>query len=452
MDLEREGGYLSTLRINRSQALQLVLLAVVLGLGVDLLATSISSHMDDAERLVLALAMILVALVLLLGRLLWPRARKRTFRGFFIYDHSSGGLAKADNRYELGYYLKHYLDAAFSERPAIKAAWEKNPLSELATSDENERDGDPDKSLELIRQAAEYFILSSFSTRLSDHFRSSEFADQELDTLSHTDIPDVLLQNRFMQIFFEPMENRAAFLDEPDTDGDGDIVMAQASSGALYERFELVLPKGWKIKRSAVNQIEVFTRKFTLIVKTDCPGYAVNLPTLYATDYLSLGPMLGESGLRFSPYCLDISIGIVPKRTWLLTPSGWHYYRWIDEWIEELEPRVSLDAYLEVIGWEVAETAFRLNNPRSGEPVAEGDIGEDEHLSFSQEFDTEEPGPELVSSPRFLIGDCVEHATFGLGEVIGVEVGGVALVRFDEDPEKTRKLMWDYAPIRVIDR
>jgi hypothetical protein len=457
MNHERDTGYLSTLRINRSQAFQLLLLAVVLGIGVNLLATDLSIRLSDTARLALALALIGIGLTFLLGRLLWPKARERTFRGFFIYDHSAGLLARADARYQLGYYLKHYLDAAFAERPAVRALWDKNPISDLSVSNENEREGDPAKSLELVRQAAEYFVLSSFSTRLSDHFRSEQYTDQELDTLSHTDIPDVLLQNRFMQIFFEPMENRAAFLNEPSADPSaGKVVLAEASSGALYERFELVLPKGWKIKRSSINQIEVFTRKFVLIVKTDCPGYAINLPRSYGTDYLRLDSMRDEGGLRYSPFCLDVSIRIVPRRTWLVTPRGWHYYRWIDEWIEDLEPNVSLEAYLAQIGWETAETTFRILRSESGGPSERDHSSQVEeaesNFGTSEESDGEPYGWATKAGQQFHIHDRVEHATFGLGTVVGVEVGGIALVQFDEEPEeKIRKLMWDYAPIRIID-
>gem|GEM_PF-1903932 len=446
MDHKHDGGYLSALRINRAQAFQLLLLAVVLGVGVNLLASDISDRVSVALRLALALILVLTALSFLLGRLLWPKSRERTFRGFFLYDRSTGLLAAGDMRYELGYYLKHYLDAAFAENQAVKAVWEKNPLSELSIPDKHKRQNDPNKSLELVRQAAEYFVLNSFSTCLSDHFRSNEYADQKLDTLSHTDIPDVLLQNRFMRIFAEPMENRAAFLDEPDSDTPRSaIVIAEASSGAFYERFELVLPKGWKVKRSANNRIEVFTRKFTLIVGTECPGYGVTLPASYGTDYLQLGPMFDQQGLKYSALQIDVSIQIIPRRTWLLSPRGWHYYQWIDEWIDQLEPNVSLDDYLVRIGWETAETTLLMLKPSSAvTPVEDpSDVTEDGAANSGQ-FD---------SGHRFGLGDRVEHATFGEGQVVGIEVGGIALVHFEGDPEdKVRKLMWDYAPIRIIEQ
>jgi DNA helicase-2/ATP-dependent DNA helicase PcrA len=47
----------------------------------------------------------------------------------------------------------------------------------------------------------------------------------------------------------------------------------------------------------------------------------------------------------------------------------------------------------------------------------------------------------------FHMGDDVVHAAFGEGVVLGVEPGGIVVVRFASDGSQ-RKLMADYAPIR----
>ena len=51
------------------------------------------------------------------------------------------------------------------------------------------------------------------------------------------------------------------------------------------------------------------------------------------------------------------------------------------------------------------------------------------------------------SGASFSVGDDVEHATMGDGVVIGVEPGGLVVVRFASDGSE-RKLMMDYAPIK----
>jgi DNA helicase-2/ATP-dependent DNA helicase PcrA len=51
------------------------------------------------------------------------------------------------------------------------------------------------------------------------------------------------------------------------------------------------------------------------------------------------------------------------------------------------------------------------------------------------------------SGASFVVGDDVEHATLGDGVVIGLEPGGLVVIRFASDGSE-RKLMMDYAPIK----
>ena len=49
-------------------------------------------------------------------------------------------------------------------------------------------------------------------------------------------------------------------------------------------------------------------------------------------------------------------------------------------------------------------------------------------------------------APAFRLGDDVSHAAFGVGVVVGIEAGGIVVVRFSGDGSE-RKLMAEYAPI-----
>jgi DNA helicase-2/ATP-dependent DNA helicase PcrA len=54
--------------------------------------------------------------------------------------------------------------------------------------------------------------------------------------------------------------------------------------------------------------------------------------------------------------------------------------------------------------------------------------------------------PEPKPGKTYSLGDDVEHATLGEGVVIGIEPGGLVVVRFASDGSE-RKLMADYAPL-----
>jgi DNA helicase-2/ATP-dependent DNA helicase PcrA len=57
------------------------------------------------------------------------------------------------------------------------------------------------------------------------------------------------------------------------------------------------------------------------------------------------------------------------------------------------------------------------------------------------------PAPAPTPGASFALGDDVEHAQFGDGVVVGVEPGGLVVVRFAGDGSE-RKLMADYAPLK----
>jgi DNA helicase-2/ATP-dependent DNA helicase PcrA len=56
-------------------------------------------------------------------------------------------------------------------------------------------------------------------------------------------------------------------------------------------------------------------------------------------------------------------------------------------------------------------------------------------------------GAPAASGASFALGDDVVHAQFGDGVVVGMEPGGLVVVRFAGDRSE-RKLMADYAPLK----
>jgi DNA helicase-2/ATP-dependent DNA helicase PcrA len=80
---------------------------------------------------------------------------------------------------------------------------------------------------------------------------------------------------------------------------------------------------------------------------------------------------------------------------------------------------------------------------RAGSPFAPGRVAS----WSSAAAGTAEADRARESAAVFGVGDDVVHSSFGEGVVIGVEPGGIVVVRFASDGSE-RKLMADYAPIR----
>ncbi len=393
--------------------------------------------------LIVGLFAVVLAVTLLFARVIRPRPRTRRFEGFLIYDRRTSKLIEHDFDYEFGRNVGGYLDAAFAEDASIRAIWDRNPIGgESIPPDKEKRK----KSLDLLSQAAEYFVLSNFSTRLSDHFRSGDFDPRELDTLTHTDLPDVLLQNRFLRLFAEPMEDRAPFDFDPEVEAGGRIYMANGQGGALYERFEMVLPRGWSVRRSDSGVIEIITRRFLLTVRTVCEGWGAVISPVYISDYLGLTPLVEDKKTCHSALRVDVTIDISPRSVWSLTDKSWKYYRWIDDWIADLEPQLSQVAYFRRIGFQHGQTVQRLLANRDHADKADRSAVSAGRAAPKPRRKTSRS--ETRGNP-FVKGDVVEHATFGRGKVVGTEPEMIVIVRFNDDGS-TRKLMAPYAPLRLV--
>jgi hypothetical protein len=198
-------------------------------------------------------------------------------------------------------------------------------------------------------------VLDSLSTHLSDYFDSEDLG-ADLVHISHTDIPDVLLQNRFLRLFAEPMDERAAFLEDPKSTS-GEVHVATSASGALYERFELVLPRGSNVARDQAGWILINTGRFTLEIRTSCDGYVGTMSSAY-NRYLGIPPSPPWESPH--PRLVDIEVRSRPTRRAILSGLGWSYHRWIDTWLDALQRKVDSGAYLDRIGWPTVETMFQL--------------------------------------------------------------------------------------------
>jgi hypothetical protein len=368
-------GVLSSVLQSRSRILELIVAAVVLALGVHLLATYIESQVSSTAVLVAGLMATLGALALLLRQAGWLRVRTEVVEGFFIYDVEANRVPPHDIGYWFGVQFANYFSAAFAENAALKAAWESEPLS--ARFGVNESTTTFEKSRDLVQQALEYFVLSSLSRHLLDYFGVHSDGDNgDLIILTHTDIPDVLLQNRFLKLFSEPMDERAAFVGAVDDEhpSHDTVYMQQTSGGALYARFELVLPKGSSVKRLARDRVEIDTPRFRLELQAEFDGTNTNVPSSYVTTFLGLGDAWSDKdGVRLTAFRVRVTVVFSPKAWRVLSPVGWEYYRWIDDWLTRLAEQLDQEAYFERISFEQAMTVVRLLRAAPESPKAHGD-------------------------------------------------------------------------------
>lgn len=187
------------------------------------------------------------------------------------------------------------------------------------------------------------------------------------------DVPDVLLTNRFLEMFSRPMKDRPAFVDAvskgkatptivrkndaydiligddaPSTAEGGEVVAAYERSGVKYWKFNLVLPKESTVRRHD-NGVEIETKKLKMSIKILFEGFNTILPceSSFIEHYVE------TSNLKdIEIYKLNMDIQVLMKWLAMLSRAGWEYYHWVDSFLDKIEVDVSKDAFFNRINWE----------------------------------------------------------------------------------------------------
>ncbi|WP_374017672.1 hypothetical protein ABU162_26685 [Paenibacillus thiaminolyticus] len=338
---------LSVLLEKRSSVIEIFVIAFLLGAGVNMLSTGLTTYSwIESNSLYIGASIILVSLIYLLVRLFSFKNIIKEIRGFIVHNESQNSLVSVPH-YEMSEDISRYLDSAFIENKAIKNQWEKEPLGWERSNG---------KSHKLITEAVEYFVISHLSTHLIDYFNGAEFNDKRTEVFARENLPDVLLTNRFFELFSAPLENREHFSELLHDDNIDQIYGAYAENGAYYERFELHLPSKSNVLRKGIKNILIRTKRFNIELDIDFDGSVTNLPRKFAKLYLK-----SDNFLELNCFSVDIEIQVKFKLSSIFSLSGWHYYKWIDSFLKSLEEGTSKDVYFNKINWETVLTLVETN-------------------------------------------------------------------------------------------
>lgn len=359
-------GIVTRLLDNRKVLVELVIAAILLSLSVNLISSSIMElkWISPLWAFVLASLLAVMCGIYFVVKLLWYRTHTHNFRGFIILDSKKNAIVDIP-RYDYGRDLHKYMQAAFAENMAIKKMWDKEPVDkDFCYEKENSRISyTKGKGHHLVSEATEYYVLENLSTHLTDYFNRPDFDDHNLHTFARNDIPDVLLSNRFLELFSKPMEDRTVFsADDGDFPHGGEVVMAMGEGGAFYSRFDLTLPKGARVSRSKSNSIIIDTSRFTLAVDVDFGGFGALIPYEYEQHILGIDPR------NCHDYQISVKFTVSFKFASLFLPGGWGYYRWIESFMESFNSKFSEDRHFTDIGWESALTLIEYNEKEKSSP------------------------------------------------------------------------------------
>ena len=351
----------------RSEVLKFALAAVILATGVELYTAPILGPSSSTALVCVILGVSLTIGVL--GYLLFGALRgagiKRDISGYIFFKNKDFEPVDVDG-YAFSDDATHYLKALFAENSAHAKTWsamagEKNAVGRPRKPDEK-------MALELY----EYYFLNQLSLHLSEVFESGAGADPErISNVKREDIPDILLSNRFLETFSKDMSDRAAFVDSPPQYGvkkgsESKVIYAFGKDGALFDLFELVLPKGSAVKRHKSGTLLIETSKFVLSTKATFYGFVGTTPFGFEELYLGVPRKEVDAKMIQASVELEFKIGAI------MAPGGWEYFDWAESFVSKFEQEFSFDAFLKEIAWrESYTTAKILSKNKSRRALAE---------------------------------------------------------------------------------
>lgn len=335
--------------LNREILFKIILTAIIISLGTNLIANSLYNlnEIINIVFLIIGLLIVVISSFILIFNIFKKSNQSRKFEGFFLYDSKTNKLIDVIN-YPLSWDFINNLDAAFSEDKDIKTIWKKIPLKKIFVPPFEKIDDYKMSAREIIIELFEYIILDKLSVTLDDFFSKEGFDEKNLEKYERSDIPDILLHNRFLNLFSKPMDERKAFIEDTirHDDNNGETVYQNGERGEKYSKFDLILPKKSKLKRTGKNEIIIESDKIKLKFRIIFDGLHTLLPGDFEELYLGL-----NEWPRYDSYGIILELDVKFKIMSLLTISGWKYYKWVDEYIRVLHNEISMGYFLKSMSW-----------------------------------------------------------------------------------------------------
>ena len=371
---------------SRRNLCQLIVMAVLLALGINLVASWFAGHFSDVTWVVwlVGLLLIIITGLYLVHFLTQESFISHEFEAALVFNPEKKAHVEIDE-YDFSEKFNLTLNALFVENEAFKTAWELEQVFPLQTEKsasketkdepentdeqkekvsyftivrvdaEEEEEEAPKKSI--LIETAEFCLLKFLSLHLSAYFGQTPYDKAQIVTIEREHIPDILLENRVLSLLTTPIEDRQIFVKSGINKHPpkGEVHSIYASNGAVYERFNLILPKGTEITRPQPGVIRLEHRHFILEMKCIFHGFCLNLPRYFEELYI------GSDSKEIAPRKLDISVSAQLRRSSFALITGWTYYQWIDSFMEYMESHVSFEAFLERIDWQSVSTRIRVS-------------------------------------------------------------------------------------------
>ncbi len=343
---------ISSLLLGRAHLYEIVITAIFMGFGISLIVSSITlfNKFEAFWGLCTGLIISVVSLIFIGIRILGRRNGDYVFNGFFILNEKQNKIISIDT-YKFANNLSCYLIDAFAENKVLEHIWNSEPLRL-----QDEQNESKNRSINIIREAIEYYLLDSLFSHLISFFGYPAEHKKNISVYERDNIPSTLLKNRFLDLFSKPMCDRENFIGIEETIEEDSVPFILEANGAVYRKFLLVLPYK-SIVQKKDNEIIIKTRRFTLNMNVLFDGCNTSLPEGFLEHFLSI-----EGFYNFLSnviYSVNIKISVKFKLSSIFSPYGWEDYNWIDSFLDRLNNDISKDEFFKRINWNTVYTIIK---------------------------------------------------------------------------------------------
>lgn len=342
----------SSLSLSRAKFAELIIVAIFLGFGISLTSSSITliTGFKPSQGIYIGGAICIISVIYISLKVFARRKEVYSFKGFFILDEKPNKIVKIEG-HKLSESLRGYFESAFLENKDLEHIWDNDSLK----LQDGLKTPEP-RSMDIIREALEYFLLDTLSTHLIGYFKYPLQENKNISVLKREDIPSILLSNRFLELFSKPMKDRAAFEGIEEETEEEDWYILDVDSGS-YRKFSLVLPYKSKVSRTNKGEIEIETHKFNITMKVNFDGCNTVLPDGFKEYYLSINGF--EGYIANVVYQVEFNFSIKFKFMSLFSSFGWKDYNWIDSFLDLISKSVTKESFFNRINWDTIATLIK---------------------------------------------------------------------------------------------
>jgi len=387
--MDNKTGILDLTLSKRTELIKLLLAACILAMGTSLIANFISDYFKTKMTITLLLGgglIILVTLYFIIS-IIYEAEKEIEIEGLIVIEKENKKVCPI-SRYEFSEKLSDIMDAVFLENEALKKYWEedikdspkkkaiKNDTRNEKQSEKKEKsieyysivrvigeksNTEKSKSDKILEEMIEYLIIEQLSLHLSGYFNNYNEQDNLIKEYTRNDFPQILLQNRIINLLSTPFEDRAIFVKAgfDKKPPEGEIVAIYGNDGSRFKRFDLVLPKGSIIKRANNGLLTVENNRIFLQIEINYSGFNANLPKGFEQNYI------GIEHKNLEVKKLDIKLKYKIKPLALFYSSKWNYHNWVDSFADRLIEYLSFDEFIENVNWNTSLTGIITNNQRT---------------------------------------------------------------------------------------